>query len=272
MIGNPIAREAYIKDCSARLGFSEQTLTAKMNEEIRTYREEARKEEARELYRQEMEAHRQEYPSNRSNTSDQPDSPAKMPVATIKPATVTPLASKKKSETAADLLMKIIIQHGNKVIYDNLTDNEGNTISLTVAELISYSLSEDSLQFSEPLYNIILQEAVEHGREEDFNSESYFTLHPDYDISSHAIRLVSDSLTLSKSFEVKLSIEQLRDKIEHLLYEFRNDYIKEKLVRLRNDIKITQDTKKLQELIMELQETEKIRTAIAKKIGGSLKA
>jgi DNA primase len=272
MIGNPIAREAYIKDCSARLGFSEQTLTAKMNEEIRTYREEARKEEARELDRQEMEAHRQEYPSNRSNTSDQPDSPAKMPVATIKPATVTPLASKKKSETAADLLMKIIIQHGNKVIYDNLTDNEGNTISLTVAELISYSLSEDSLQFSEPLYSIILQEAVEHGREEDFNSESYFTLHPDYDISSHAIRLVSDSLTLSKSFEVKLSIEQLRDKIEHLLYEFRNDYIKEKLVRLRNDIKITQDTKRLQELIMELQETEKIRTAIAKKIGGSLKA
>jgi DNA primase len=183
-----------------------------------------------------------------------------------------PKAAKKKSETASDLLMKVIIQYGNKIIYDNLTDNEGNPVSLTVAELISYSLSEDELQFPEPLYNIMLQEAVEHGREENFNNEAYFTLHPDYDISSHAIKLVSDSLTLSKSFEVKLSIEQLRDKIEHLLYEFRNDYIKEKLVQLRNDIKVTQDHEKLKELLRELQETEKIRTAIAKKIGGSLKA
>ena len=168
--------------------------------------------------------------------------------------------------------MKVVIQYGNQIIYDDLTDSEGNTVSLTTAELISYSLSEDSLEFAEPLYNIMLQEAVEHGRDENFSSESYFTLHPDYDISSRAIKLVSDSLTLSKSFEVKLSIEQLRDKIEHLLYEFRNDYIKEKLVRLRNEIKVTQDHEKLEELLRELQETEKIRTAIAKKIGGSLKA
>ena len=272
MIGNPIAREAYIKDCSARLGFSEQTLTAKMNEEIRSYREEARKEEAREQYRQEMEAHRQEYPSDRSNSLDQHHTPTHTPAPAVKPVTVTPKAAKKKSETASDLLMKVIIQYGNKIIYDNLTDNEGNPVSLTVAELISYSLSEDELQFPEPLYNIMLQEAVEHGREENFNNEAYFTLHPDYDISSHAIKLVSDSLTLSKSFEVKLSIEQLRDKIEHLLYEFRNDYIKEKLVQLRNEIKVTQDHEKLEELLRELQETEKIRTAIAKKIGGSLKA
>ena len=252
MIGNPIAREAYIKDCSARLGFSEQTLTAKMNEEIRSYREEARKEEMREQHQ----------------TLTHTSAPA------AKPVTTTPQAAapKKESETASDLLMKLIIQYGNKVIYDNLTDSEGNTVSLTAAELISYSLSEDALQFPESLYNIMLQEAVEHGREENFNSEAYFTLHPDYDISSHAIKLVSDSLTLSKSFEVKLSIEQLRDKIEHLLYEFRNDYIKEKLVRLRKEIKVTQDHEKLEELLRELQETEKIRTAIAKKIGGSLKA
>jgi hypothetical protein len=35
---------------------------------------------------------------------------------------------------------------------------------------------------------------------------------------------------------------------------------------------VTQDHEKLEELLRELQETEKIRTAIAKKIGGSLKA
>lgn len=272
MIGNPIAREAYIKDCSARLGFSEQTLTAKMNEEIRSYRDEARKEEMREQHRQEMMD--QEFPSDRRKPFDQPQTPtpAQTPAPAVRPATVTPQAAKKKSETASDLLMKVVIQYGNQIIYDDLTDSEGNTVSLTTAELISYSLSEDSLEFAEPLYNIMLQEAVEHGREENFSSESYFTLHPDYDISSRAIKLVSDSLTLSKSFEVKLSIEQLRDKIEHLLYEFRNDYIKEKLVRLRNEIKVTQDHEKLEELLKELQETERIRTAIAKKIGGSLKA
>ena len=268
VIGDPIVRDAYIQDCSARLGFSEQTLTTKMNEEIRAYREEERKAEMRE---QQRAKEYQEYPKhglldNVKNPT--PSTPEQNTTQTIS----TPLQQyRSKRETSADLLMKMIIQHGEEILYENITDNDGNIISLTVAQFIQYNLEEDELKFANPMYNDILQEAVEHTGEENFSCEHYFTSHPDYEISSLAIKLTSDALTLSKSLEVKLSIEQLRDKIEHLLYEFRREYITDKLTQIRNEIKTTTDPERQMELIVELQETEKILTAIAKKIGGSLK-
>ncbi len=276
VIGDPIVRDAYIQDCSSRLGFSEQTLTAKMNEEIRAFREEERKNEERERRNNQE---KQVFPKHIAGLPEQ-TTPTEATHSSPTPRTAAPAISSpankspqgKKRETSADLLIKMIIQHGEEILYDNITDDDGNTITLTVAQFIMYNLQEDNLEFSIPLYNKIVTEAVEHTGEENFRCESYFTMHPDYETSSLAIKMVSDTLTLSKSLEVRLSIEQLRDKIEHLLYEFRSDFIKEKLTRLRAEIKTTDDTNKLQELITELQETEKIRTAIAKKIGGSLKA
>ena len=268
VIGDPIVRDAYIQDCSARLGFSEQTLTAKMNEEIRSYREEERKAELRE---QQRTKEYQEYPKH--GLLDNVKNPTPSTSVQTTPQT-TPILQqqRRKRETSADLLMKIIIQHGEEVLYDNITDDDGNIFSLTVAQFIQYNLEGDNLRFSNQMYNDIMQEAVEHTGEENFSCEHYFTSHHDYDISNLAIKLTSDTLTLSKSLEVKLSIEQLRDKIEHLLYEFRREYITDKLTQIRNEIKTTTDSERQMELIVELQETEKILTAIAKKIGGSLKA
>ena len=270
VIGDPIVRDAYIQDCSARLGFSEQTLTTKMNEEIRAYREEERKAEMRE---QQRAKEYQEYPKHGLLDNVKNPTPS-TPVQTTTQTTPAPQQQqyRRKRETSADLLMKMIIQHGEEILYDNITDDDGNVFSLTVAQFIHYNLEGDNLKFGNPMYNDILQEAVEHTGEENFSCEHYFTSHPDYDISSLAIKLTSDALTLSKSLEVKLSIEQLRDKIEHLLYEFRREYITDKLTQIRNEIKTTTDPERQMELIVELQETEKILTAIAKKIGGSLKA
>lgn len=51
VIGDPIVRATYIKDCSVRLGINEQTLIVQMNDFIRANREEKRKEEERERLR-----------------------------------------------------------------------------------------------------------------------------------------------------------------------------------------------------------------------------
>ena len=47
MITDPIVRATYIKECSSRLGLNEQLLLTTMNNFIRAYREEKRKEEER---------------------------------------------------------------------------------------------------------------------------------------------------------------------------------------------------------------------------------
>lgn len=72
MIQDPIMRATYIKDCSSRLGINEQTLITTMNNYIRDYRDEKRKEEERARNQQIQQAQQQDYHS----TGQQPGQPA----------------------------------------------------------------------------------------------------------------------------------------------------------------------------------------------------
>lgn len=304
VIGDPIIRATYIQTCAYRLGIQEQVLIAKMNDNIREYRNEQRKEEER---RRRQEAYeRQDYVS----TGQQPGMAAQPsatqtrqavggddgtpppdaflpPEAFSKPTQpaepTTPAGGQGDSspkrasgtpvfrETVSDILIKTVIKHGHEIMYDNVETDDGTTTSLTLAEVVGYDLSNDSLQFSLPIYNRILEEAVSHSHEEGFNAETYFTLHPDYEVSSLAISLTAEKVLLSKSLQVKPSDETLRDTVIHLLLDFRMEYITAKLSQLRTDIVTASgDTQRQLQLMAELKEMQKIRNAIAKKIGGSV--
>lgn len=145
VIGDPIVRAAYIQDCSARLGFNEQTLTAKMNEEIRNYRDEQRKEEQRKARAENY----QEIPQPRPLPKDDGDSPLPPPInpddlppeafslppsgeparsttpqrPAVQPSP-TPRRVTQPKESIPDLIMKTIITKGELILYDNL-EQEG---------------------------------------------------------------------------------------------------------------------------------------------------
>lgn len=75
MIPDPIMRATYIKDCSSRLGINEHTLITTMNNHIRDYRDEKRKEEERERNQSQQQVIRQDYHS----TGQQPGQPSVPP-------------------------------------------------------------------------------------------------------------------------------------------------------------------------------------------------
>jgi len=292
VIGDPIVRAAYIQDCSARLGFNEQTLTAKMNEEIRNYRDEQRKEEQRKARAENY----QEIPQPRPLPKDDGDSqlpppinpddlppeafsspPSGEPARSTTPQrpavqpTPTPRRVTQPKESIPDLIMKTIITKGELILYDNLEQEGGGTISLTVAQFIQYDLALDSLSFSIPMYNKILEEAAQHSTDEGFVAERYFTMHPDYDISSFAIRITTSQVIVSESLKHEMTIEQLRDNITHLLYDFRNEYIETRMSQLRSELKsATTDEQRMKALLEEMTQVQKVRTAIAKKTGKSI--
>lgn len=165
----------------------------------------------------------------------------------------------------------MVITHGHEILYDSVETEDGNTTSLTLAEFINYDLATDNLLFSLPLYNKILEEAVSHSHEEGFNAEHYFTMHPDYDVSSLALQLTANNVLLSKSLQIKHTEESLREQVNHLLLDFRNAYITAKISQLCTDIALERsNSQKRTELMTELQEMLKVRNAIAKKIGGSV--
>lgn len=292
VIGDPIVRAAYIQDCSARLGFNEQTLTAKMNEEIRNYRDEQRKEEQRKARAENY----QEIPQPRPLPKDDGDSPLPPPInpddlppeafssppsgeparsttpqrPAVQPSP-TPRRVTQPKESIPDLIMKTIITKGEQILYDNLEQEGGGTISLTVAQFIQYDLALDSLSFSIPMYNKILEEAAQHSTDEGFVAERYFTMHPDYDISSFAIRITTSQVMVSESLKHEMTIEQLRDNITHLLYDFRNEYIETRMSQLRSELKsATTDEQRMKALLEEMTQVQKVRTAIAKKTGKSI--
>ena len=261
VIGDPIVRATYIQDCSARLGYSEQTLTAKMNNNIRTYREEQRKAEWRKASSLPSPTSSEDNSEESAHESTQSDStpPTEELGNTINPSTLS------------SLIIKEVIRHGSMIIYDNVETGEGTTVSLTLAEFVDYDLKTDGLQFAEPLYNQILAEAVEHSKQEGFDSERYFTLHHDYDISQIAITLCSDNVILSKSLQMEATPYTVCEHINHLLLDFRNEYIMQRINTLTAEIKLaTDDADRQMTLLAELQQAQKLRSLIAKKIGGSV--
>ncbi|MBQ0074547.1 MAG: DNA primase [Prevotella sp.] len=291
VIGDPIIRATYMQACSQRLGMDEQTLTAKLNENIRNYRDEQRKEEARRQRQEQQNTVAQGY-------DDMPPPDAFLPDDAFTPSSGTAQTTgsqqsqqtvrktpKQTVESVSDILLKFIIRFGNVTIFRDLEAEDGSLVSLTLAQYVSMDLSEDNLQFSIPIYNKVLEEATElepakekkddeeEQTEEGVISEKYFTLHPDYEISSLSIKLTADTVLLSKSMQVKYSEDMLREKIKHLLLDFRKEYINVKLKQLEKDIALASgDPDKQMSLMAELQQTQKIRNAIAKRIGSSIVA
>ncbi len=251
VIGDPIVRATYIQDCAVRLGYSEQTLTAKMNENIRGMRA-----------------------NQRRQTTDQPAAnPANEQQENQ--AETQPKEEEKKQEinvnTLSSLIIKMVIKHGGIVIFDNVETEDGDTISFTLAEWIDYNLKQDGLQFAESIYNQILKEAVEHSKDENFDSEKYFTLHPDYDISSISIKLCADNVILSKSLQMEVTPYILREQAEHLLLDFLNEYLMQRINQLTTEIKQAgDDMDKQMTLIGELQNVQKMRMQISQKTGTSV--
>ncbi len=266
VIGDPIVRATYIQDCSMRLGYNEQTLTAKLNEEIRNFRDEQRKAERRNASLS-AEEKTTSPESPEGNTTSNTDTPSTN--STTK--TSTPAPEGNDGMSLSSLIIKEVIRHGSMELYNNITTEDGQTISLTLAQYVDFNLKEDGLQFAEPLYNQILAEAVEHSAEEGFDSERYFTLHPDYDISSLSIRLSADNVILSKSLQVEVTQYAMQEKINHMLLDFRNEYLMQHIRQLTLEIGQTADDPERQlQLMEELKRAQEFRSKIAKKIGNSV--
>ena len=200
MITDPIVRATYIKDCSSRLGINEQTLLVTMNNFIRAYRDEKRKEEERNnraLQRgeQSQTAQQQPTPTTQSPTpqndsyDDAPPPEAFLPPeAFSQPQPSNPPSGGEISSTSGslstvegggrgltpithdlsvqDLLIQFIIKYGEQIILDNVETDEGQTISLNVAQVAQIDLANDNLTFANPLHTQILEEAVAHSGEE----------------------------------------------------------------------------------------------------------
>ena len=244
VIQDPIKRATYIADCAHRLGMNENTLIGTMNNFIREGQEQLRKEQQREERRQDTTA------------------------TTVS----SPQAQEVQQATKIEyMLVQLVVRYGETIIYKDVETEDGGKINLSVAQYISYDLGADNLTFHDERYNRILQEAVEHNDNNGFKAESYFTHHPDVSINQLATEMAIDRFQLSKSLQVKHDEETLRNQVEHLVLDFRKEYVQQRLSILKQQIALSaNDMERMRQLMEEYKEIQSMRNTIARELGNEV--
>lgn len=256
LVQDAILRDTYIHECSERMQISENTLINQMNRFIRSGREaEQRREERR-----------------------QQDTP--QPAAPLQPATPQQQGSK-----VEDMMIRLVILHGEKIIYTNVEISEGDIRNFNVAQYFSFSLSADGLMFQNPVYNRILDEAVQHSSDPEFKAEPYFIHHADLEISKTADALSVDHYQmavkqdegresdkfLDEQAKEEAKRQKLRNEADHLLLDFRLDYAEAHLRELQKQISLPGlPPEQLMQLMKEYREMQEIRNRLAKMLGNDI--
>ena len=254
VVQNPILRDTYVHDCAQRIGINEATLINQMNRFIR----------------QNMEQ------------KGGPGTPQPERIQVAQPAIQTSPIVRQSSEVE-QMLVQMIICHGEEVIFRDVEDDNGVAYNLTVSQYIDYDLSADGLKFQNPLFSRVLREAVEHNADDDFKAEPYFLNHPDLDISRLAADMSVKRYQLLESLKNKSGIPEakevseknritnLRNQTLHLIADFRMDYVERHLLELKKQISDSQgDTEKMLRLMKEYTDMRQVRDALAKKLGNEI--
>lgn len=261
-VTNPILRDTYLHDCSVRMGINEATLINTLNNFIRSNREET----ASSL--------------NNSQSTQTATQNSKLKIQN----SPSPLQQASKVE---QMLVELIVRNGDTIIYNNVETEDGTTVNLNVAQYIAYNLGVDGLKFANPLYSRILDEAVNHAGDENFCAEQFFLHHSDIEISRIATDLCMDKYQLldeqkaaradeeKNADELRVEeenrIEALRQQTEHLLNDFRMDYLEQRLRDLKRDISLAvNDPERLQQLMEEYKTTHELRSQLARLLGNNI--
>ena len=254
VIPDQILRSTYLADFAHRINMKEQTLVAEMNKYIRKDLEDKEKDNARQQERVQQ-ASQEELPQQQVTEDD---------LLSLHSPT-------EQASQVEQMLMREIVRHGDEIIFTDVETEEGDTISLNVAQYVSFDLSQDSLSFALPLHNQMLEEAVEQSANPDFKAETYFCNHPDVQVSQLATRLAIDRHQLGGRFVIEPREGSLRQRVLHLVMDFRLDIVENRLKEIQRQLQqVGSDVSKMMQLLKEHKETKEIRDELAKRLGTDL--
>ena len=249
VIPDKLKRDTYLSECSHRFNVNEQALVTTVNTYIQRDKEEKQKERER----------------NEAGMSESQEQQEEL---------IVPIGLHTAQEQTTEverLLIQNIIRHGDEVIYEGVETDDGQTINLNVAQYIDYDLGADGLEFSNPLFNRILQEAVAHSGDAGFKADLYFMQHPDPQVSQLAASLGIDRHQLSRSFQVNSNSNLLRQRIEHLILDFRMDIVSQHLKELQRKMKeMGSDMSQVKDIMDDYMKTQELRNALARQRGSDV--
>jgi len=165
-------------------------------------------------------------------------------------------------------------REGKKAIEVDVLVEEGPS----VIHFVKYDLERDQIQFTNPIYQQIFEEAVEKSAEKDFAPDKYFLYHHDPKIGKLASELMTDKYHLSK-IHAKFLGEDINNKDSRLIEEnslealvpratteLKNAYVMQKIENIKKAIQKA-DSDEMIILLQELQQLQNIKKELAKILG-----
>ncbi len=177
----------------------------------------------------------------------------------------------KVQEPLPDLIMRMVVKYGERIIFDDVELEDGGTTSLNLAQYVCMDLQSDGLQFDNILYGRMLDVSANADLRDGQTMEQFLIGQADGDITALAVRLSADRVLLTKRLEINPSVDMLREQVKHLLLDFRMDYVTKRLDALQKAIgNVHNDIDEMNSLMMQYTETQKVRNEIAKRVGANV--
>lgn len=257
VIPDEITRVLYIRQAAQKLHMEERLITNAVQKQIQRLRKEKRKEQEREA--------RRNVPQN----LDAGPEKVEPILQDILVSTETQASAIQKGNSREFTLMQMIVRHGEKFM-SKMVDEEGNEVPLTVIEYIYYSLADDGIKLSDPLYEHILSEGLCHIKDDGFIAEHFFVNHPDADINKLAADLCMDDEPLSRLHGELPSDERLDEIVPNLMASLKLGIVQDELKVIINKTKkpeIKNNKDELRALMSAFNEKSKLAKELAKECG-----
>lgn len=206
VIPNRIVQQTYIQECAQKLQVAEELIVGEINKQRVAKRNGTQRTESSGEARKEA------------------PSPTPLPLS-------VPMVQREE-----ELLVTMVIRYANLPIKCHTEEDEEREIP--VAQFISEQLQTDNMQLPSAPCRQILEEALSHCTDNEWNPTVYFNQHTNVEISTLASRLSEVPFALSSNQQAQYVEERYRleEVVPRLVHDFKHAVIKVRLKELLREL------------------------------------
>ena len=206
VIPNRIVQQTYIQECAQKLQVAEELIVGEINKQRVAKRKGP------------------QTPDSSGDARKEAPSPTPLPLS-------VPMVQREE-----ELLVTMVIRYANNPIKCRTEEDE--EMEMPVAQFINEQLQTDNMQLPSALCRQILEEALAHCTENEWNPIVYFNQHTNVEISTLASRLSEVPFALSSNQQAQYVEERYRleEVVPRLVHDFKHAVIKERLKDLLREL------------------------------------
>ena len=231
VIPDIITRRNYIRSCASQLHVDEESLVKGANAlRIKKIEEDKKR-------REEEERHNDEVVAAVSDTEEDKQEDV------LKNIQFLDQVNSNKLDANFYNLVQLIVRYGERSV-----DLDGTIYS--VGEVIIYTLENDEIAATRPVFQRIIDEFKLHSKDEGFRAETFFKFHSDPEVSAMAVEMIADQYQLSTIY----SRQNISENVQRTVQDDEESHLGEQVTRMLYEIKLTVINQQIEDLNRGLKE------------------